>query len=103
VVGLSKAFALAGASDEARSIRDEVGFFQAIRAALIKSLPGDGRRTPLDRELAIQQLVSRAVVSTEIVDVMKAAGIQTPTSRSCRTSSSRRCATPIRRTSPSKP
>ena len=78
VVALSKAFALAAASDEARAIRDEVGFFQAIRAALIKSLPGDGRRSAADRELAIQQLVSRAVVSTEIVDIMKAAGIRTP-------------------------
>ena len=78
VVGLSKAFALAGGSDKARAIRDEVGFFQAIRAALQKSQPGDGRRTPADRELAIQQIVSRAVVSTEIVDIMRAAGLQSP-------------------------
>jgi type I restriction enzyme, R subunit len=78
VVALSKAFALAGASDEARTIRDEVGFFQAIRAALIKSLPGDGKRSTADRELAIQQIVSRAVVSTEIVDIMKAAGLRSP-------------------------
>ena len=39
VLALSKAFALAAASDEARDIRDEVGFFQAIRAALVKSTP----------------------------------------------------------------
>ena len=78
VVALSKAFALAAASDQARVIRDEVGFFQAIRAALVKSVPGDGKKSAADRELAIQQLVSRAVVSTEIVDIMKAAGIQTP-------------------------
>jgi type I restriction enzyme R subunit len=78
VVALSKAFALAAASDEARTIRDEVGFFQAIRAALIKSLPSDGRKSPAERELSIQQIVSRAVVSTEIVDIMKAAGFDTP-------------------------
>lgn len=80
VVALSKAFALAGASDAARAIRDEVGFFQAIRAALIKSVPGDGdgKRSPAERELAIQQIVSRAVVSTEIVDIMKAAGLESP-------------------------
>ena len=78
VLALSKAFALAAASDEARPIRDEVGFFQAIRVALIKSLPSDGRRSPAERELAIQQIVSRAVVSTEIVDIMKAAGFETP-------------------------
>ena len=78
VVALSKAFALAAASDEARGIRDEVGFFQAIRAALIKSVPGDGKKSAAERELAIQQIVSRAVVSTEIVDIMKAAGLESP-------------------------
>ena len=78
VTTLSRAFALAGASDQARAIRDEVGFFQAIQAALAKSAPGDGKRSSADRELAIQQIVSRAVVSTEIVDIMKAAGLQSP-------------------------
>jgi type I restriction enzyme R subunit len=78
VVALSKAFALAAASDEARAIRDEVGFFQAIRAALLKSIPGDGKRSTAERELAIQQIVSRAVVSTEIIDIMKAAGLESP-------------------------
>jgi type I restriction enzyme, R subunit len=78
VVALSKAFALAAASEEARAIREEVGFFQAIRAALIKSLPVDGKKSSAERELAIQQLVSRAVVSTEIVDIMKAAGLKSP-------------------------
>ena len=43
-----------------------------------KSAPGDGKRSAADRELAIQQIVSRAVVSTEIVDIMKAAGLQSP-------------------------
>ncbi|HQT00248.1 type I restriction endonuclease subunit R [Acidovorax sp.] len=77
VLALSKAFALAASSDEARGIREEVGFFQAIRAALVKSSAGGGG-TRQDRELAIRQIVSRAVVSTEIVDILAAAGIQTP-------------------------
>lgn len=77
VLALSKAFALASASDEARQIREEVGFFQAIRAALVKSSTGSGV-TQQERELAIQQIVSRAVVSTEIVDILAAAGIKSP-------------------------
>ncbi|WP_028769987.1 type I restriction endonuclease subunit R [Silanimonas lenta] len=77
VLALSKAFALASASDEARAVREEIGFFQAIRAALIKSGTGSGLPRQ-ERELAIQQIVSRAVVSTEIVDILKAAGIQSP-------------------------
>ena len=41
VLNLSQAFALAASSDDAKKIRDEVGFFQAIRAALAKS---DGKK-----------------------------------------------------------
>ncbi|WP_019562238.1 type I restriction endonuclease subunit R [Caldimonas manganoxidans] len=77
VLALSKAYALASASDEARQIREEVGFFQAIRAALVKSSTGSGV-TQQERELAIQQIVSRAVVSTEIVDILKASGLKSP-------------------------
>jgi type I restriction enzyme R subunit len=55
VLALSKAFALAAASDQARVIRDEVGFFQAIQAALVKSV-GSGERSGVNRDLAIQQI-----------------------------------------------
>jgi type I restriction enzyme R subunit len=77
VLALSKAFALASASDEARAIRDEVGFFQTVRAALVKSADSTGKGAA-DREFAIQQILDRAVVSTEIVDILAAAGITTP-------------------------
>jgi type I restriction enzyme R subunit len=77
VLALSKAFALAAASDEAKEIRDEVGFFQTIRTALVKSASRDGG-TDASRAFAVQQIVNRAVVSTEIVDILAAAGIDTP-------------------------
>jgi len=77
VLALSKAFALASASDDARDIRDEVGFFQTVRAALVKAVDSEGRNG-VDREFAIQQILDRAVVSTEIVDILSAAGISTP-------------------------
>jgi hypothetical protein len=48
MVALSKAFALAAARDAARAIREEVGFFQAIRAALVKrACPATAKRAPL--------------------------------------------------------
>jgi type I restriction enzyme R subunit len=77
VLALSQAFALASASDAAREIRDEVGFFQTVRAALVKSAPSTGK-TGAERDFAVQQIVSRAVVSTEIVDILGAAGVSTP-------------------------
>jgi len=77
VLSLSRAFALASCSDEAREIREEVGFFQAVRAALAKSSATNGSSRQ-DRELAVQQIISRSVISTEIVDILAAAGIQSP-------------------------
>lgn len=77
VLALTKAFALASASDEARDIRDEVGFFQTVRAALLKSVDSAGNNGGA-RDFAIQQILDRAVVSTEIVDILAAAGITTP-------------------------
>jgi type I restriction enzyme R subunit len=74
VLLLSRLYAMGAASEAARDIRDEVGFFQAVRAALIKTTAG-GDRSAASRELAIQQIVSRAVVSTEIVDIMAAVGL----------------------------
>jgi type I restriction enzyme, R subunit len=77
VLNLSKLYAIAAASEAALRIRDEVGFFQGVRAALIKTTGSSGR-SAAERELAIQQIVSRAVVSTEIVDIMAAFGLDRP-------------------------
>lgn len=76
VLALTKAFALAAASDEARAIRDDVAFYQTIRAALAKS-SGPGLNAA-ERDFAVQQLIDRSVVSTEIVDILRAAGMTTP-------------------------
>mgnify|MGYP003865722669 CR=1 FL=1 len=78
ILSLSVAFALAGASDEARDIREEVAFFQAIRAAIVKNSDTSSVLSNKQRELAVRQLISRAVVSTEIVDIMQAAGLKSP-------------------------
>ncbi len=77
VLSLSKAFALVASADEAKSIREEVGFFQAIRIALVKTAASSGTSRK-NCDLAIQQIVSRAVVSTEIVDILASTGIRTP-------------------------
>ena len=77
VCDLGKAFALAVPHETALMLRDEIGYFQAVRAALAKATTDDGR-TPEDFDTALRQLVSRAVVSDQIVDIFAAAGIKTP-------------------------
>lgn len=77
VANLSKAFALASASDYAQSVKEEVGFFQAVRAALSKSSSkaGMSRR---EKDFAIGQLISDAIADASIIDVLAAAGLKTP-------------------------
>ncbi|MDP2792676.1 MAG: type I restriction endonuclease subunit R [Sulfurisoma sp.] len=77
VTELSQAFALAVPHTEALRIRDDVGFFQAVRAVLAKSTPGE-RKTDEELELAIRQIISRAVVSDGVVDIFAAAGLKKP-------------------------
>jgi len=77
VLALSKAFALCSASDTAREVRDEVGFFQTVRAAMVKAADTTGR-SAAERDLAIRQIVNEAVASTEIVDILSAAGLSSP-------------------------
>ncbi len=77
VTELSQAFALAVPHEEAMSIRDDVGFFQAVRAVLAKSTPGE-RKTDEELEHAIRQIISKAVVSDEVIDIFAAAGLKKP-------------------------
>jgi type I restriction enzyme R subunit len=77
VADLSRAFALAVPADKALAVRDEVSFYQAVRAVLAKSAP-DERRTDAELDHAIRQIISGAVASEEIVDIFAAAGLRKP-------------------------
>jgi type I restriction enzyme, R subunit len=77
VTELSHAFALAVPHEEALRIRDDVGFFQAVRAVLAKGTPGD-RNSDEMLDHAIRQIVSKALVSAEVVDIFAAAGLKKP-------------------------
>ena len=77
VSDLSKAFALAVPHEKALAIRDDVAFFQAVRVVLTKGASGGGR-TPEELELAIRQIVSRAVASEGVIDIFAAAGLKKP-------------------------
>jgi type I restriction enzyme R subunit len=74
---LSKAFALAVPHEEAIRVRDDVGFFQTVRAVLAKNAPGE-RRTDEDLDHAIRQIISRAIVSDQVIDIFAAAGLKKP-------------------------
>ena len=77
VLELSQAFALAVPHEEALRIRDDVAFFQAVRAVLAKRAPADARpEEELDH--AVRQIISRAVSSEGVIDIFAAAGLEKP-------------------------
>ena len=77
VTDLSKSHALSAPDPRVAAIADEIGFFQAVRSALAKATV-DGRKTPEELDSAVRQIVSKAVVSDEVVDIFSAAGLKKP-------------------------
>lgn len=75
---MSKAFALAVPNTEALNIQDDVAFFQAVRAALVKTESSSSNGKPWEMEHAIRQILSKAIVSDQIIDIFSAAGLKKP-------------------------
>jgi HsdR family type I site-specific deoxyribonuclease len=77
VTELSQGFALAVPHEETVRVRDDVAFFQAVRAVLAKSTPGE-RKSDEELDHAIRQIISKAMVSDEVVDIFAAVGLKKP-------------------------
>lgn len=78
VTAMTSAFALCCTLDDALAYREEIAFFQAIRAALIKKTTAQTKISDEEREHALRQIVSRAVISDEVIDIFAAAGLKKP-------------------------
>jgi len=78
VTGLLRAFAISVPHEDAIAIRDEVAFFQSVKARIVKITEGNKKRTDEEIETAIRQIISEAITSDEVIDVFGAAGITKP-------------------------
>jgi len=78
VIALSKAFAIAIPHDEAMDAKDEVAFFQAVKARLVKFDSTGSGRTNEELETTIRQVIDKALVSEQVIDVFDAAGLKKP-------------------------
>ncbi|GGD50450.1 type I restriction endonuclease subunit R [Muriicola marianensis] len=78
VTALSKAFAIAVPHDQAMDVKDEVSFFQAVKARLAKFDSAGEGRTDEEIETTIRQVIDQALVSEQVIDVFDAAGIKKP-------------------------
>jgi len=78
VTALSKAFAIAIPHDQAMDIKDEVAFYQAVKARLVKFDSTGTGRSDEEIETTIRQVIDQALVSEQVIDVFDAAGIKKP-------------------------
>ena len=77
-LAMSKAFTLCCTLDEAKAVREEVAFMQAVKVILTKKDITQRKKTDEQRELAIRQIISSAVVSDSVVDIFDAVGLDKP-------------------------
>ncbi len=79
VTRLSQAFGLVGTTQEAKEVRDDLAFFQAIKARFSKFDESTKKKSNEEIETAIRQIINDAIISKEVVDVFDAAGLAKPT------------------------
>ncbi len=77
-LAMGHAFSLCCTLEEAKAVRDEVAFMQAVKVILTKRDVSAQRKTDEERELAVRQIINSAVVSGEVVDIFSAVGLDKP-------------------------
>ncbi|MEJ9171891.1 type I restriction endonuclease subunit R [Bacillus cereus] len=79
VTELAKAYALCATTPEAEELNDEIGFFKAVKASIVKTI-GDGskKKTGSQMDAQINQLISKSVISEDVVDIYKELGLENP-------------------------
>ncbi|MEA3330290.1 MAG: type I restriction endonuclease subunit R, partial [Campylobacterota bacterium] len=78
VTALSLAFAIAVPHDEAMDVKDEISFFQAVKARLVKFDSTGGGRTDEELETTIRQVIDKALLTEQVIDIFDASGIKKP-------------------------
>ncbi|AUN96248.1 type I restriction endonuclease subunit R [Pseudazoarcus pumilus] len=77
-LALTRAYSLCSTLDEAKAVREEVAFLQAVKVVLTKRDLSAKKRSDEAREAAVRQIIGSAVVSGEVVDVFQAVGLDKP-------------------------
>jgi type I restriction enzyme, R subunit len=77
-VAMSHAFTLCCTLDEAKALREEVAFMQAVKVILTKKDISAKKKTDEERDAAVRQIISQAIVSDSVVDIFNAVGLDKP-------------------------
>ncbi|GGJ01792.1 type I restriction endonuclease subunit R [Paenibacillus hunanensis] len=79
VAELAKAYALCATTLAAENVNEEIGFLKAVKAGIVKLITDDNKKkTPSELDAELNQLISKSIISEEVVDILEAAGLQKP-------------------------
>lgn len=76
---LARAFSLCATTPAAEEVNVEISFFKAVKSGIIKLITDENKRkTTKELDAELNQLISKSVVSDEVVDILEAVGLQKP-------------------------
>jgi type I restriction enzyme R subunit len=78
MVAVAKAYSLCGTLDEAATLRKEIAFFSAIKAAITKFTTVDKKRTDAEKNSALKQILDNAIIADGVADIFALAGLGKP-------------------------
>jgi len=78
MAAISKAFTLSGTIDDAESLKKEIAFLSAVKAAISKFTSIDKRRTDEDKNTALKQIIDNAIIADGVTDVFELVGLDKP-------------------------
>ena len=78
VLKITKAFSLCGTLDEAITLREEIAFFQAIKAVIAKATETDKKLSEEHKNAVLKQILDNAVLAEGVEDIFKLAGLERP-------------------------
>jgi type I restriction enzyme, R subunit len=78
MLAVSKAFSLCSTLDEVSTLRTEIAFFAAVKAAIVKFTTADRKRSDEDKNSALKQILDNAIVADGVADIFALAGLDKP-------------------------
>ncbi|CAH8718676.1 type I restriction endonuclease subunit R [Paenibacillus thiaminolyticus] len=78
-VELAHSYALCATTEAAEQLNVEISFYKAVKSAIVKLItPENKRKTTSELDAQLNQLLSKSVISEEVVDILEAVGLQKP-------------------------
>jgi type I restriction enzyme R subunit len=76
---VARAFSLCATTYAAEQVNVEVSFFKAVKSGIVKLITTENKKkTTNELDAQLNQLISKSIVSDEVVDILEAVGLQKP-------------------------